>query len=234
MTTAQTNLWRERLRAPAYRVAEAARYARTTTQTIGNWQRIRGDRRGAIGVRWAQMPLSYLQLIEVGVIAAMRKSGVTLQKIRQAREYLCEQFNSEFPFAHYRFKTDGKSLFMDYDQIEASAKQKLIALNDHGQLAWNEILSRLLQEFEYDPDTGTVLRWKVDGIDSPVRVDPRVAFGAPQVHGIPTWVLRERWMSGENLADIAGDYELESQLVTSALRFEGIEVDPDRPSQWIH
>jgi uncharacterized protein (DUF433 family) len=180
------------------------------------------------------MPLSYLQLIEVGVVAAMRKSGVTLRKIRQAREYLCEEFDSEFPFAYYRFKTDGKLLFMDYDQIDASAKQKLIALNEHGQLAWNEILSRLLQEFEYDPDIGTVMRWKVDGVDSPVRLDPRVAFGAPQVHGIPTWVLRERWMSGENLTDISDDYELEPQLVSSGLRFEGIEVDPDRPSQWIH
>jgi len=78
------------------------------------------------------------------------------------------------------------------------------------------------------------MRWKVDGVDSPVRLDPRVAFGAPQVRGIPTWVVRERWMSGENLADIAGDYELEPQLVSSALHFEGIEVDPDRPSQWIH
>lgn len=235
MTAAQTNLWRERLRAPAYRVAEAARYARTTTQTIGNWQRIRGNRRGAIGVRWAQMPLSYLQLIEVGVVAAMRKSGVTLQKIRQAREYLCEQFSSEFPFAHYRFKTDGKSLFMDYEQIEASAKEKLLALNEHGQLAWNEVLSHLLQEFEYNPEIGSsVMRWKVDGVDSPIRLDPRVAFGAPQVHGIPTWVLRERWMSGESLSDIAGDYELDPQLVSSGLRFEGIEVDPDRPGQWLH
>jgi uncharacterized protein (DUF433 family) len=228
------SLWRERLTAPAYRVGEAARYARTTVQTIGNWQRAPGNRRGVITQRRPRIAISYLQLIEVGVVAAMRKSGVTLPRIRQAREYLCEEFNSQFPFAEYRFKTDGKTLFMDYDQIVARDKDKLLALNEQGQLAWNEILSGLLQEFEYDPDIGTVLRWKVDGVDSPVRLDPRVAFGAPQVNGIATWVLRERWRSGEGLSDIADDYELEPTLVSSALRFEGIEVDPDRPNQWIH
>lgn len=234
MATAHSELWRKRLKAPAYHVAEAARYARTSTQTIGNWQQARAHRRDVIGPRQKFAPLSYLQLIEVGVVSAMRKSGIKLPKIGQAREYLCSEFKHEFPFAHYRFKTDGKTLFMDYDQIVARDKDKLLALNEHGQLAWNEILSRLLQEFDYDPDIGTVIRWKVDGEDSPVRLDPRIAFGAPQVNGIATWVLRERWNSGENLSDIAADYELDPPLVSSALRFEGIEIDPTRPSQWLH
>lgn len=231
---ATQNLWRERLNAPAYQVAEAARYARTSQQTIGNWQKLRGNKAGAISGRQAREALSYLQLIEVGVVAAMRKSGISLRKIRQAREYLCAQFDTSYPFAHYRFKTDGKSLFMDYDQIVQREKEKLLALNEHGQLAWNEILSGLLQEFEYDTDIGTVLRWKVDGVDSPVRLDPRIAFGAPNVNGIATWILRERWQSGENLEDISSDYELPADLVLSALRFELVEVDPDRPKKWIH
>jgi uncharacterized protein (DUF433 family) len=234
MTVSHSDLWRERLTAPAYQVGEAARYARTTAKTIGNWQRLRGEHHGAIAPRGIRMAISYLQLIEIGVVAAMRKSGVTLPKIRQSREYLRTEFNSEFPFSHYRLKTDGKMLFMDYDQIVASDKGKLLSLNEHGQLAWNEILSALLQEFEYDPDIGMVLRWKVDGIDSPVRLDPRISFGAPQVNGIATWVLSSRWESGESLSDIASDYELSPQLVSAALRFEGIQIDPDRANQWTH
>ena len=229
-----TEHWRARLTAPAYQVAEAARYARTNQQTIGNWQQLRGNRVGAITRREARKAISYLQLIEIGVVAAMRKSGISLKKIRQAREYLSTQMDTKYPFAHYRFKTDGKSLFMDYDQIEQDEKEKLIALNENGQLAWNEVLSGLLQEFEYDSDIGTVLRWKVDGVDSPIRLDPRIAFGAPHVNGIPTWVLRERWQSGEGLSDISSDYEMPSNLVLAALRFELVEVDPDRPNKWIH
>jgi uncharacterized protein (DUF433 family) len=212
---------------------EAARYARTSNQTIRNWEKIRGNSSVVTG-RDDREALSYLQLIEVGVVAAMRQSGVKLDTIRDARKYLSTEFKSPFPFAQYRFKTDGKTLFMDYDQIVEADKDKLLNINEHGQLAWNQILSGLLQEFEYDSEIETVLRWRVDGIDSPIRIDPRIAFGSPHVGGIATWVLRDRWKSGEGIGDIAEDYDLESDLVTAALRFERIEVDPDRPHKWIH
>src|ERR1700720_1071651 len=38
MATAPSELWRERLTVPAYRVFDAARYASTTSQTIRNWE----------------------------------------------------------------------------------------------------------------------------------------------------------------------------------------------------
>ncbi len=234
MATAHSNLWQKRLHVPAYRVVEAARYARTSSQTVGNWEKLRGNRRGAISNRDKGLALSYYQLIELGVVAAMRKSGVSLKNIRAAREYLCEELGSDYPFAHYRFKTDGKELFMDYDQIVEGEKHKLLNLNEAGQLAWNQILSGLLQEFEYDQTAGTVLRWRVAGVDSPVRLDPRIAFGAPHVGGIATWVLAERWNAGESVADISEDFALESSQVAAALLFERIEVDFNRQNVWTH
>jgi uncharacterized protein (DUF433 family) len=231
---AQAELWRERLTVPAYRVFEAARYARTTNQTIRNWEHIRDDRSGIVSRRDEGEGLSYLQLIEVGVVAAMRKAGVTLKRIRQAREYLRSKFDYDYPFAHYRFKTDGKKLVMDYDQIVQSDKDKLLELNENGQLAWTPILGALLHEFEYDTDLETVLRWRVAGLDNPIIIDPRIAFGAPHVSGVATWVLRERWKSGESIDDIAEDYELDPSLVFSALRFEHVEIDPHRPNTWTH
>jgi uncharacterized protein (DUF433 family) len=233
MTVAHTAFWRERLTVPAYRVFEAALYALTSQTTIGNWEELRGNRRVVSG-RDEGEGLSYLQLIEVGVVAAMRKSGVTLNKIREAREFLREKFKTDFPFARYRFKTDGKTLLMDYDQLAKADKNKLLELNENGQLAWNEILSGLLHEFEYDSDADTVLRWRVAGYESPIRLDPRVAFGAPHVNGIATWVLRERWKSGESAPDIAADYVLPLPSVLAALEFEQIEIDHDRPNKWIH
>ncbi len=235
MSLAEHQLWRERLNTPAYAVSEAARYARTTVQTISNWQDRGHNKRGAISDRARGSGLSYLQLIELGVVAAMRKSGVRLDRIKDARSYLAEEIGSEFPFAEYRFKTDGRHLFVDYDRIAGSKNsQKLVVVSEGGQLAWNQILSELLREFEYDSELNKVSAWRVAGYDSPVLIDPRVCFGAPQVGGIATWTLRERWASGENLEDIADDYDLEPQFVRSALRFEGLEVDPDRPSQWVH
>jgi len=227
--------WVERLHMPAYRVAEAARYARTTSQTVRNWQKIGERRQRVIAPRERGAALSYLQLIELGVVAAMRKSGIKLPKIRNAREYLSKKINSDYPFAQYQFKTDGVEILMDLKQIEGEkGVDKLIVLSGGGQLAWNEILHGLLLEFDYDLDIGAAVSWKVAGLDSPVRIDPRLAFGAPQVEGVPTWVLRARWESGESLGDIADDYGLAENLVDAALRFEGVEVDPERPDQWVH
>jgi uncharacterized protein (DUF433 family) len=228
--------WKQRIYLPTYRVGEAARYARTAPQTVWSWHRARGNKAGVLSAREHGAALSYMQLIEVGVVAAMRQAGVTLPRIRQARAFLSDKLDSHFPFAEYRFKTDGKKLFMDYEQIsQKGGKGKLLSLNEDGQLAWTEILSQRLKEFEYGSgDEATVMRWKVAGIESPVEIDPRVAFGAPQVEGIPTWILRERWTSGEGLKDIAEDFDLEPQLVSSALRFEGIAIDPERRNQWVH
>jgi hypothetical protein len=110
VATAHSELWRKRLNVPAYRIMEAARYARTSNQTIRNWEKIRGNSSVVTG-RDDREALSYLQLIEVGVVAAMRQSGVKLDTIRDARKYLSTEFKSPFPFAQYRFKTDGKTLF---------------------------------------------------------------------------------------------------------------------------
>jgi len=235
MATAQHAYWQDRLGIPAYRVGEAARYARTSAQTVSNWQKVRGDQAAVIAARERRAALSYLQLIEIGVVAAMRRAGVKLNTIRDARAYLVSEIKSEFPFAQYRFKTDGTSLFMGYEQIVGkSGIGKLIVPNKHGQLAWNHILRKRLREFEYDKKRGTVSRWKVGGATSPVEIDPRIAFGAPHVGGIATWVLRERWNSGESLEDIAEDFDLSVSLVEAALHFEGVEVDSMRPKLWSH
>lgn len=234
MQTAHSH-WRKRLDLPAYQVGEAARYARTTPQTVRNWQKLRGEQGGVLSERESGEALSYLQLIEMGVVAAMRKAGVRLDKIQAARTYLAHEFKAEYPFAKYEFKTNGKALFVEYAHIMGeSERDKLLVVSESGQLAWTEILRQRLREFDYDMELATVLRWKVGGEDSPVMVDPRVSFGAPQVNGIPTWVLRERWKSRESLSDIAEDYCLETHLVLSALQFEGIQIDPDRPNVWVH
>ncbi|MCW4114366.1 hypothetical protein NPA31_005240 [Aurantimonas sp. MSK8Z-1] len=89
-----------------------------------------------------------MQLIEVAVVAAFRNANVSLKRIRQAREYVKREFGSEYPFAQYRFKTDGKSLLLALEQVDGpKGKNKLIEVNRNGQLAWDEIIGSRLQEF---------------------------------------------------------------------------------------
>ena len=215
--------WKDRLRLPAYGVTDAARYADVTGQTIRNWQKLR-NRPSPLGPRERGKNLSYLQLIELAVVAAARDAGVPLWAIRETREYMRCEFNAEFPFAEYRFKTDGRKLWLDcMDLAGKSGKGKLLEVSGKGQYAWSEIIGRL-REFEYDKKLGLAVRWHVAGRASPVVIDPRLRFGAPSVEGVPTRLIAGRWSAGESPSEIADDFGMSERQVFAALQFEGIEA----------
>jgi uncharacterized protein (DUF433 family) len=187
-------------------------------QTVAAWHRIE---KALVSQKEQRAALSYLQLIEVAVVAAFRKAGIRLPEIRAARDYVQRTLKSEYPFAEYRFKTEGKSLWLDYQQVEGEAgRGKLLKANQAGQLAWRDIIGRL-NEFEYEHE-GIVIRWHVAGSSSPIIIDPRVSFGAPAVDGTPTWIIKGRWNAGESPSEIAEDFGLEREQVRKALDFEGV------------
>lgn len=227
----QRDLWRARLYVPNYRIREAARYADLSAQTIASWHSRPGaNAKSTLSDKEKGAALSYLQLIEVAVVASFRKAGVSLKKIKAAREYLAKQLQAEHPFAEYRFKTDGRELWMDYAQFEASAGDRtLLVASQQGQLAWSDIIGKL-QEFEYEND-GLAIRWHIGGIDRGVSIDPRIQFGAPAVEGVATWVFKGRWDAGEPLDDIADDFGISNSAVLQALRFEGIDPDAGRSAR---
>ena len=53
-----------------------------------------------------------------------------------------------------------------------------------------------------------------------VRIDPERRFGRPQVRGVETWVLRDRFVAGEHIAALCDDYDLSADEVEDALRYE--------------
>lgn len=232
-TNATKEPWRRRLFLPNYQIKEAARYARLSSQTIAAWHKAGARKHVQLTDRRQGDALSYMQLIEVAVVAAARGAGVPFRRIRAARDYVSDQFSSEFPFAEYRFKTDGRSLLMDYDQFEGEAgKDKLLRPDQGGQLAWKIIMGRL-QEFEYEEGGGIVIRWHLDGPKSPIVIDPRISFGAPSIGGTPTWVIKGRWESGELVSEIAEDFGLSPTNVKRVLRFEGL-TGQGRKKGWLH
>lgn len=225
--------WRRRLYLPAYQVSEAARYAQVSPQTVAAWHRT--DKRTSLILSSKNQgeALSYLQLIEVAVVAAFRKFGVPLSKIRGMREYISTTLKAEYPFAAYKFKTDGKSLYLGYEQIQGKrGRGKLLEASPKGQLAWDDIIGATLKEFDYK--SNLAVRWHVAGSASPIIIDPQIAFGTPIVSGAPTWVIKERWIAGESASDIAYDFGLKQNDVKKALEFEGVNADSDRTRQWIN
>jgi uncharacterized protein (DUF433 family) len=226
--------WRRRLMLPAYQVKDAARYARITTQTIRNWQRAEGGRAAALARRAKGAALSYLQLVEVAFVSVMRGMGISLAEIKDTRDYVAQQLQSEYPFAQHRFLTDGQNIIMELRDLEpGAAPDKLVLVGKGGQLAWKEIIARKFAEFDYRE--GLAVRWHVAGKDSPVVIDPQVAFGAPAIRGVPTWAVSGRKEAGESDEDIAQDFMIDVAEVRKALAFEAAGADRAlNARKWTH
>ncbi|HEX3367624.1 hypothetical protein [Phenylobacterium sp.] len=224
--------WRARLFVPNYPMGEAAKYAGMSAAAVRSWHAPAGNKAPTLPARESRSELSYLQLIEIAVVASFRKSGISLPMIRQARAFAAEKFKTDHPFAEYRFKTDGRTLMADLDQLVGDdGKDKLVNVNKKGQLEWDAILGARLREFEYEDDLA--IRWHVAGENSPVFIDPRISFGAPVIRGKPTWLFRDRWVAQEPIATTARDFGVKVSDVEAALKFEGIDISAP-PESWLN
>ena len=229
-TTRHTEPWRRRLRLPAYTLTDAARYARVHPNTLRYWFYGRRESEGrhrahpTLSEKERGAGLTYLQLIEVAVVSAMREY-LSLKEIKKTHSYMAQTLGSEFPFAEFRFKTDGAHLLLTLDQVErVTDVNALILTNRAGQETWADMVRDRLDEFVYENDDGLAIRWRVGGKHSNVLIDPRISFGAPMVRGVPTWAVRGRWAAGEDVGDIQDDFGLEESEVREALKFEGVDV----------
>jgi uncharacterized protein (DUF433 family) len=108
----------------------------------------------------------------------------------------------------------------------------LVNGNKAGQMEWKAIIGDRLMEFEYEGDLA--VRWHVAGEDSPIEIDPQVAFGAPAVRGKPTWLVRDRWNAGESIDYIARDLGLRAPDVRAALKFESVDISAPQPNPWLN
>jgi len=222
--------WRRRLYLPSYQIAEAANYAGIAPQTVAAWHKIEKE---FLSEKEGKAALSYMQLIEVAVVAAFRKMGVPLKNIRATRDYAKHHLKNEYPFATYKFKEEAKHLYLDSNELKDVAPGSVVQTDQGGQLAWETVIGRL-REFDYEDEyDGLALKWHVAGRSSPIVIDPRIAFGTPAVKGTPTWIIKGRWDAGESDSDIAEDFRINPSDVKEALKFEGV-VPGGRRESLVH
>jgi uncharacterized protein (DUF433 family) len=222
--------WRRRLYLPAYAVGQAAMLANVHVRTVSRWfygyatpsggraARVLGDRPRGVA-------LSYLQLVEVSFVATLRHIGVTLERIRIARDYLARRFEVEHPFAQLGVRTDGADIFSALEDTEGPWVKRLVVASRYGQIVWADPIEERIQQFDWDMDQQLAVRWYPRGKDAPVVVDPQIAFGAPILRdsAIPTAVIRGRFEAGEEIEEIEGDFGVSPEAIRYALAFEGVE-----------
>jgi uncharacterized protein (DUF433 family) len=178
-----------------------------------------------LGERRKGVALSYLQLIEVAMVATLRSMGVSLKRLRVARDFLATRFQAEYPFAQLKLKTDGAHVMKDLEESEGPWVRRLLVPSAYGQIAWAEPIEDRIHEFDYDAIWSLAVRWYPRGADGPIVVDPKIAFGAPitRVGSIPTSVIKGRYQSGEEIAEIVDDFQISSDVVRGALAFERVQ-----------
>ena len=165
--------------------------------------------------------LSFWNVVEVYVLGKItRQHGVRLPKVRTALEYVQTKLGIERPLIHQEFRTDGVDLFIEQYSRLINASD-----NSRGQLALRGMLEHALARIKRD-DLGLAISL-APFRHSPkepqfVEINPRRAFGRLVIKNtsVPTSVLKQRFLAGESIDSLAGDYGLTRDQIEAAIRWE--------------
>jgi uncharacterized protein (DUF433 family) len=236
--TAQTV---DRFTHPLYTAAEAAQYLAVPVWTFKGWvhgytrksaegTEIKGDPIvtviGAPGARRRRYEpiLPFIGLAEGLVLAAIRKQGVPLQRIRPALRVLEDQMGIEHALASKALYTDGAEVLYDYSEQEkdtpaAQAARQLIVVRN-GQGVFNEAVASFLHRITYGSDGyARVIRLPQYAV-ADIVADPARSFGQPIFsHGGArvSDVLQLFW-AGEDWRVVAQEYGVPEIELQDAIR----------------
>ncbi len=217
--------WMRRLWLAAYRPKDVAHYAGLrSSRTIARWEQMTSRYGPATPAREHDHLLSYMEMIEIAFVSTFRKAGVSLQRIRKAREYAEREWDKRFPFAHLKFKTDGHHVFLDLEKERHDRNtSQIVVASEYGQVAWTNLVVERFSQFTYEHELALI--WRPQKDESPrVLIDPRISFGRPNIRGVPVEALRDRYLAGETPVEIADDFELELREVEQGIEFTGVEL----------
>ncbi len=174
--------------------------------------------------------LSFTNLIEAHILRVLRETHqVRLDKVRSALDYLSQQLGTEHPLIQSDFQTNGLDLFIN-------SMDRLVNVSRAGQLALRDVLFALLvgkaslpeNRVEWD-ERGFATRLfpfiSSAGIRSKIlSIDLRVAFGRPTIvgTGVPTASIVQLYEAGEDIEDIADEFDCTSTQISAAIKFESL------------
>ena len=166
-----------------YTLAEAGRLTQVNPAKISRWLRgneTSGKRYDALWHPQTDLGedgifLGFRDLQEIRVVAAFIERGLSPQRVRQAIVLARELLSEERPLSTSRFRTDGRSVFVQV--VEQDREPKLIDLFK-GQFAFHSIIDRSLTNLDYDAAGIPALWWPL-GRSKSVVIDPARSFGQP-------------------------------------------------------
>jgi uncharacterized protein (DUF433 family) len=161
--------------------------------------------------------LSFRDLIELRFVKAFRDIGLALPTIRECYQRAAEEVHDDRPFSTQKFRTDGKTIFLEITQGIQEAN--LVDLRRR-QNVFRTIVEPSLKDLEFDASAAA--RWYPLGIErKSVIIDPKRAFGRPiAASGIPTEVLNRAVTVEGSVSKVANLYDVSPAEVKDAMVFE--------------
>jgi uncharacterized protein (DUF433 family) len=216
----------ERFSVPLYTVVEAAANLGVPRQTFSRWAKgyeapvvtaLPGGRGAAV--------VPFVGLAEGLVVAAIRRAGVPLQRIRPALAVLERELGVDHALASRRLYTDGAEVLYDVadsattDDDVRDGLRELVVLRSN-QRVFTAVVQSYLKRITY-ADDGWAARLRLPGFPvANVVADVRVNFGQPYfVHGgVRVEDVLDRWYAGESWDDLAADYGVPAREIEDAAR----------------
>ena len=212
-----------RVARPIFTLREAAGYLGVPKSTIHAWARPSGGRSPLITVfprhgREATVP--FVGFAEGYVLAAFRKAGVPLQRIRPAVEVLSREIGLDHALASRRLYTDGAEVLFDYATERHDDDVLELVAPRTGQHQFSELVRDYLRRISYGDD-GWASHVQLPAYGrAAVVVDPEVAFGLPILTdgGARVEDLVDRFLAGETITAIAEDFAVPLAQVEDVIR----------------
>ena len=206
-----------------FTLRETAGYLAVPKSTVHMWARPPGDRTPLITAfprRGREATVPFIGFAEAYVLAAFRRAGVPLQRIRPAVEVLAAEIGLEHALASRRLYTDGAEVLYDYatEREEGDLLELVVART--GQRQFTQVVEDYLKRITYAGD-GWASRVRLPAYRrAEVVVDPKVAFGLPLVvhGGARAEDLVDRFLAGDSVATIADDFGVPADEVEDVIR----------------
>ena len=218
---------------PLYTVAEAARTVGVPATTFATWAKgyvrhPQGRRqvRGLAVVKsidsgQGEPSIPFVGLAEGLVLAAVRRSGVPMQRVRPALAALEGELGVAHALASRRLYTDGAEVLFDYGQLHAERSEIIgqLVVVRNGQRVFTEVIADYLRRIEYSDD-GYASLIRLPAYAGEVICDPTRSYGRPIFvrGGAKVDDVLSRFQAGESLDELRAEFGVTEADLEDALR----------------
>ncbi|MBK5956824.1 hypothetical protein CCR97_01125 [Rhodoplanes elegans] len=161
--------------------------------------------------------LGFRDLIELLMIKGFLDAGLTLITIRNCLEYARECVDDDRPFSTRRFRTDGRTIFLE--SLRQTGEDEVLDLRKR-QYVIRQVIDRTFKDLDLADDI--VARWRPFNGKQSIVVDPKRAFGQPIAaeFGIPTVTLADAVVAEGSIPRVCALYDVPASVVSDAVDFE--------------